>query len=129
MKLELKHLRHNAKYKLWIFGEKKNGFYGWRCESEGGDFRFWDFFQLIHVILVKLLDALVAKAPTRKMEVILFLLPVCLFRLSNFQYKGCLLLCTMHENQDPDSDLSETLLLCKLKPHCRYFKNKNSKDY
>lgn len=23
MKLELKHLRHNAKYKLWIFGEKK----------------------------------------------------------------------------------------------------------
>lgn len=69
------------------------------------------------MILTKVIDVLVAKAPIRKMEVILFLLPVCLFRLSDIQYKGFLLLSTMHGNQDPDSDLAETLLLCKLKPH------------
>lgn len=96
---------------------RNNVFHGQRFELQGGDFRFSDFFKLIHVILTEVLDVLVAKAPIRKMEVILFLLPVCLFRLSDIQYKSCLLLCTMHENQDPNSDLAETLLLCKLKTH------------
>lgn len=44
------------------------------------------------MVLPELLDVMVPKAPTRKLGVILFLLPMCLFKLSHLQL---LLLCMM----------------------------------
>lgn len=100
---------------------------GQKYESERGDFRSWHFFQLPNVILTELLDVLVPKVLTRKMGVILYLLPACLFRLSDLQYKGCLLLCMMPEKQGLDSVLAKRHYCYanyNLKLHWRYFKNK-----
>lgn len=72
---------------------------------------------------------LVPKVLIRKMGVILFLLPACLFRLSDLHYKGCLLLCMMPEKQGPYSDLPKRQCCYanyNLKPHWRYFKNKKN---